>query len=123
MVFIICFRKEELCGTRYYAKHQRPFVCIQLSDYRYCHMQGKYVSGYMDIPLGVAFLASLCLAVIDGADYYGKAFGVSMLSAMLVMIKPSGIIFVGVVCLVYLVNEYISKEFQMMSNAKLFLGD
>lgn len=76
-----------------------------------------YTSGYMDIPLGVAFMASLCLAVTDVADCSCKAFGVSMLSAMLVMIKPSGIIFVGAVCLVYLVNEYSGKEFQMTSSA------
>lgn len=83
----------------------------------------SYTSGYMDIPLGVAFMASLCLAVTD-ADYYRKALGVSLLSAMLVMIKPSGIIFVGVVCLVYLVNEYIRNEFHMTCNAirKLFCG-
>ena len=83
-----------------------------------------YTSGYMDIPLGAAFMAALCLAVTDSEDYYRKAFGVSLLSAMLVMIKPSGIIFVSVVCLVYLVNEYISKGFHMMSNAawKLLRG-
>ena len=81
-----------------------------------------YTSGYMDIPLGAAFMAALCLAVTDGAGYYCKALGVSLLSAMLVMIKPSGIIFVGVVCLVYLVDGYFSKGFQMISNAKLFLG-
>lgn len=84
----------------------------------------SYTSGYMDIPLGVAFMAALCLAVTDGANYYYKAFGVSMLSAMLVMIKPSGIFFVGTVCMVYLVNEYISKGFHMTSKAvgKLFRG-
>lgn len=83
----------------------------------------SYTSGYMDIPLGAAFMASLCLAVTDGRDYYGKAFAVSLLSAMLVMIKPSGIIFVSVVCLVYLVNEFISKGFKMTSNTvgKLFV--
>lgn len=32
---------------------------------------------------------------------------------MLIMIKPSGIIFVGVVCMVYLLNEYISRGFHM----------
>ncbi|MCM1387656.1 MAG: hypothetical protein NC231_10025 [Bacillus sp. (in: Bacteria)] len=72
-----------------------------------------YISGYMDIPLGAVFMASLCMAVTDGGSYYGKAFGVSLLSAMLVMIKPSGIIFVGVVCLVYLADEYSRNEFQM----------
>lgn len=83
-----------------------------------------YISGYMDIPLGVAFMAALCLAVTDSTDFYCKAFGVSLLSAMLVMIKPSGIIFVGAVCLVYLVNEYISKGFRMTPDAvgKLFSG-
>lgn len=83
-----------------------------------------YTSGYMDIPLGAAFMAALCLAVTDGVDYYRKVFGVSLLSAMLVMIKPSGIIFVSVVCLVYLANEYTSKEFHMKSDAiwKLFRG-
>ena len=75
-----------------------------------------YTSGYMDVPLGAAFMAALCLAVTDSEDYYRKSFGVSLLSAMLVMIKPSGIIFVSVVCLVYLVNEYISKGFHMTSN-------
>ncbi len=68
----------------------------------------SYTSGYMDIPLGAVFMAVLCLAVTDHADCYRKASGVSLLSAMLVMIKPSGIIFVGVVCLVCLINEYIS---------------
>ena len=83
-----------------------------------------YTSGYMDIPLGAAFMAALCLAVTDSEDYYRKAFGVSLLSAMLVMIKPSGIIFVSVVCLVYLVNEYISKGFHMTFNTawKLLRG-
>ena len=76
----------------------------------------SYTSGYMDIPLGAAFMASLCLAVTDGADNYRKALGISLLSAMLVMIKPSGIIFVIVVCLVYLVNNYISKEFHKTTN-------
>lgn len=81
-----------------------------------------YTSGIMDIPLGVAFMASLCLVITDGANDYCKALGISLLSAMLVMIKPSGIIFVGTVCLVYLVNEYFSKEFHMTSNnaRKLF---
>ncbi len=84
----------------------------------------SYTTGIMDIPLGVAFTVSLCLTVTNGADCYRKAFGVSLLSAMLVMIKPSGIIFVGVVCLVYLVNEYMSKGFHMTPNAvgKLFRG-
>lgn len=77
----------------------------------------SYTSGYMDIPLGAAFMAALCLAVTESADYYRKAFGVSLLSAMPVMIKPSGIIFVSVVCLVYLINEYISKGFQITSNS------
>lgn len=72
-----------------------------------------YSSGIMDIPLGVAFMASLFLVLSDGKSDYGKAFGVSLLSAMLVMIKPSGIIFVATVCAVYLVNEYISKDFHM----------
>lgn len=73
----------------------------------------SYTSGYMDIPLGVAFMVSLCLAITDGVDCYRKTFGVSLLSAMLIMIKPSGIIFVSVVCVIYLVNEYISKGFHM----------
>lgn len=84
----------------------------------------SYISGYMDIPLGVAFMAALCLAVTDSLNCYGKAFGVSLLSAMLVMIKPTGIIFVCAVWLVYLVNVYTGKEFHMMSNpvGKLFLA-
>ncbi len=77
----------------------------------------SYTTGIMDIPLGAAFAVSLCLAVTNGADCYRKAFGVSLLSAMLVMIKPSGIIFVSVVCLVYLVNEYMSKGFHKIPNA------
>lgn len=72
-----------------------------------------YTSGYMDIPLGAAFMVSLCLAVTDGMDDYRKAFGVSLLSAMLVMIKPSGIIFVSVVFLTYLVNEYCKEGMQV----------
>lgn len=67
-----------------------------------------YTSGYMDIPLGAAFMAALCLAVTDTESCYRKASGISLILAMLVMIKPSGIIFVGGVCLVYLVYEYIS---------------
>lgn len=83
-----------------------------------------YTSAIMDIPLGAAFMASLCLALTDGANDYCKAFGVSLLSAMLVMIKPSGIIFVVSVCMVYFVNEYISKGFYMTAAnlRKLFLG-
>ena len=83
-----------------------------------------YISGYMDVPLGVAFMAALCLAVTDSADYYYKALGVSLLSAMLVMIKPSGIIFVVAVCLVYLANEYTDKDFHTASGmtGKLFRG-
>ncbi len=50
-----------------------------------------YTSGYMDIPLGAAFMASLCLVVTDGRSDYRKALGVSLLSAMLVMIKYLGI--------------------------------
>lgn len=82
-----------------------------------------YTSGIMDIPLGAAFMASLCLVVTDSEDNYCKAFGVSLLSAMLVMIKPSGIIFFGTVCMVYFVNECISKNFYSTSNnvRKLFL--
>lgn len=67
----------------------------------------------MDIPLGAVFMASLCLSLTDGDSNYGKAFGVSLLSAMLVMIKPSGIIFVVTACAVYMVNEYISKDFRL----------
>ena len=82
-----------------------------------------YTSGIMDIPLGAAFMASLCLAITNSENNYCKAFGVSLLSAMLVMIKPSGIIFVATVCMVYLVNEYISKGFYLTSNSvrELFL--
>ena len=73
-----------------------------------------YISGYMDVPLGAAFMAALCLAIAERGDgCYNKALGVSLISAMLIMIKPSGIIFVGVVCLVYLLNEYISQDFHM----------
>ncbi|MCM1123358.1 MAG: hypothetical protein NC489_42320 [Ruminococcus flavefaciens] len=84
----------------------------------------SYTSGYMDIPLGAVFMAALCLAVTDYANYYCKAVGVSLLSAMLVMIKPSGIIFVSAVCLVYLVHEYISRGLRMNFNTagKLFGG-
>lgn len=67
-----------------------------------------YTSGYMDIPLGAVFMAALCLAVTDTESCYRKAFGISLLSAVLIMIKPSGIIFVSGVCLVYLACEYIS---------------
>ena len=67
-----------------------------------------YTSGYMDIPLGAVFMAALCLVVTDTESCYRKAFGISLISAMLIMIKPSGIIFVGGVCLAYLVYEYIS---------------
>lgn len=84
----------------------------------------SYASGYMDIPLGAVFMASLCLAVTDMENYYCKAIGVSLISAMLVMIKPSGIIFVGAVCLVYLAYEYISRGFHLNSNnvGKLLAG-
>lgn len=75
-----------------------------------------YTSGYMDIPLGAAFMASLCLVVTDGRSDYRKALGVSLLSAMLVMIKPSGIIFVCTVCLIYLLNECSQKEQRMSSD-------
>ncbi|MCM1121854.1 MAG: hypothetical protein NC416_04655 [Eubacterium sp.] len=72
-----------------------------------------YRSSYMDIPLGVAFMAALCLAVTDGEVYYGKAFAVSLVSAMLVMIKPTGMIFVVVVVLAaYLLNEFFGGEWQ-----------
>lgn len=83
-----------------------------------------YIYGYMDIPLGAAFMASLCLVVTDSGDDYRKAFGVSLLSALLVMIKPSGIVFVGVVCLVYLANEYSKHGLLMKGNAikKLLSG-
>lgn len=67
-----------------------------------------YTSGYMDIPLGAVFMAALCLAVTDIESCYRKAFGISLISAMLIMIKPSGIIFASGVCLVYLVYEYTS---------------
>ena len=72
-----------------------------------------YTSGYMDIPLGAVFMVSLCMAVTKGENYYRKAFAVSLVSSMLVMIKPSGIIFVSVVCLVYLMNEYMNRGFCM----------
>ena len=67
----------------------------------------------MDIPLGAVFMVSLCMAVTKGENYYRKAFAVSLVSSMLVMIKPSGIIFVSVVCLVYLMNEYMNRGFCM----------
>lgn len=99
-------------------------MCVASLLWIWRFAEWSYTSGYMDIPLGAAFMASLCLAVTDSTAYYRKAFGVSLLAAMLVMIKPSGIIFVGTVCMVYLINEYISNGFHLIPNdiCKLFRG-
>lgn len=84
----------------------------------------SYTSGYMDIPLGAAFMVSLCAIAEKNACSYRKAVSVSLLSAMLVMIKPSGILFVGVVWLVYLGNEYFDRGFcgKVGGIGKLFCG-
>lgn len=72
-----------------------------------------YTSAIMDIPLGAVFMVALCLTLADCESNYGKAFGVSLLSAMLVMIKPSGIIFAVTVSAVYMINEYMSKDIHL----------
>lgn len=90
-------------------------VASMLWFWRFGGETWSYKTGYMDIPLGAVFMAALCLAVTDSGNYYRKAVGVSLLSAMLVMIKPSGIIFVGAVCMVYLAYECINKGFHMTS--------
>ncbi|MCM1124826.1 MAG: hypothetical protein NC416_19805 [Eubacterium sp.] len=77
----------------------------------------SYTSGYMDIPLGVAFMAALCLVVTDCEDEYRKALGISIVSSTLVMIKPSGIIFVGVVCMFYLVYTRGRSSFSMTAKS------
>ncbi|MCM1156627.1 MAG: hypothetical protein NC314_03210 [Roseburia sp.] len=121
-----CKLRRLFSGRKIYAFIAYPVSGISVASFLWIWRFGEgvwpYISGYMDIPLGVAFMAALCLAVSDSEACYRKAFAVSLLSAALVMIKPSGIIFVSVVCLVYLINEYISEGFSMTKDCigKLF---
>ena len=66
----------------------------------------SYVSGYMDIPLGVVFMASLCLTISHSCNSAKKAIALSLMTSMLVMIKPSGVLFFGITALLWIIIEY-----------------
>lgn len=70
----------------------------------------SYVSGYMDIPLGVVFMASLCLAISHSNNSFQKAIALSLITSMLVMIKPSGVLFFGITALLWIIIEYCNLK-------------